>query len=184
MKELIEEAREKTIEYLKYIGEFDSKRQSLFLERTNSVIKAIDNLLQIHPKQSPSQAIQDVRTTCDRRRAEGSGAFADPSDTSSQLGQLTESEQLKQIWDGMDHNPFPDYKLMVHRLEPQMLKGMKISGYLKTFSLSTTIPNIIEKIGEDYGGGMFQIRIVDDKGKYVKSKNFEISGLPKDPSSN
>jgi len=91
------------------------------------------------------------------------------------------SQQMKEIWDHMNTPDASEYKLMVLRLEPQVIKGMKISGYLQTFHLPTTIPDIIEKVGETYGGGKYQIKIVDGAGKYVKSKTFEISGLPKIP---
>lgn len=72
-----------------------------------------------------------------------------------------------------------DVKIMVMRLTPITLKGLKISGYLETFYLPTSIPDVIESIGTKYGGGKYQIRIVDTAGKHVKSKTFEISGAPK-----
>ena len=81
------------------------------------------------------------------------------------------------------NTPSGDYKLMVLRLEPTTYKGHKINGYLQTHHLPTTIPDIIEQTGKQYGGGKFQIRIVDGAGKYVKSKAFEVSGLPKIPNS-
>jgi hypothetical protein len=91
------------------------------------------------------------------------------------------AKQMKEIWEHMNTPDASEYKLMVLRLEPQVIKSMKISGYLQTFHLPTTIPDIIEQVGETYGGGKYQIRIVDGAGKYVKSKTFEISGLPKIP---
>jgi hypothetical protein len=66
-------------------------------------------------------------------------------------------------------------------MEPHMIKGVKISGFLEAFHLPVTIPGIIEQVGQKYGGGKYQIRIVDGTGKYVKSKMFEISGFPKLP---
>ena len=90
--------------------------------------------------------------------------------------------QIKGIWDEMNTPSASDFKLMVLRMEPQLIKGQKINGYLETFHLPTTIPDIIEQIGQKYGGGKFQIKIVDGTGKYVKSKTFEISGMPKIPS--
>lgn len=89
------------------------------------------------------------------------------------------AKQMAELWDHMSTPDASEYKLMVLRLEPQIVKGTKISGYLETFHLPTTIPDIIEQIGQKYGGGKYQIRIVDGTGKYVKSKIFEISGLPK-----
>lgn len=88
---------------------------------------------------------------------------------------------LKEIWEHMNAPDTSEYRLMVFRLEPQMVKGVKISGFLEAFHLPITIPAIIEQIGQKYGGGKFQIRIVDGTGKYVKSKMFEISGFPKLP---
>lgn len=90
---------------------------------------------------------------------------------------------VKGAWGSMWETPAQEYRIMVFRLEPQTVKGTKISGYLESFHLPATIPDIIEKIGVNYGGGMFQIRIVDDSGKYVKSKQFTIAGFPKIPSS-
>mgnify|MGYP003970415861 CR=1 FL=1 len=72
-------------------------------------------------------------------------------------------------------------KLMVLRLAPEAIKGTKISGYLETFKLPTTIPDIAREVEDKYGGGKFQIRVVDAFGKYVKSKTFEIAGFPKIP---
>lgn len=91
------------------------------------------------------------------------------------------SNQFKEIWEHMNAPDTSEYRLMVFRLEPQMIKGVKISGFLEAFHLPITIPSIIEQIGQKYGGGKFQIRIVDGTGKYVKSKMFEISGFPKLP---
>ena len=160
---LIEESREKLIESLKHIGNLDSKNQSKVLDKTNAVIKNMDNLLQ-------SLEMKSLSTTQNYHYPGGLGY--------PRMGQLIDpdSEQLKRLWEEMDNTP--DYKLMVLRLEPQMLEGVKISGYLKTFSLPTIIPDIIEEIGKDHGGGKYQIRIVDDTGKFIKSKTFEISGLP------
>jgi len=158
---LLEEAREKLIESLKYIGDLDSKNQSRVIDKTNAVLKCMDSLLQ-----SPTAGVEMKPL---------------PPLYLPRMGQLTPvdpaSEQRKRLWEEMD--ALIDYKLMVQRLEPQMFKGVKISGYLKTFSLPTTIPDIIEEIGKDYGGGKYQIRIVDNDDKYVKSQTFEISGLPK-----
>lgn len=89
------------------------------------------------------------------------------------------AKQMAELWDHMSTPDASEYKLMVLRLEPAVSKGTKISGYLETFHLPTTIPDIIEQIGQRYGGGKYQIRIVDGTGKYVKSKIFEISGGPK-----
>jgi len=91
------------------------------------------------------------------------------------------AKQFAEIWEQMGTPDASEYKLMVLRLEPATIKGVRISGYLDTFHLPTTIPDIIEAIGQKYGGGKYQIRIVDGAGKYVKSKTFEIAGLPKVP---
>ena len=91
------------------------------------------------------------------------------------------ANQFKEIWEHMNAPDTSEYRLMVFRMEPQMIKGVKISGFLEAFHLPITIPSIIEQVGQKYGGGKFQIRIVDGTGKYVKSKMFEISGFPKLP---
>ena len=90
-------------------------------------------------------------------------------------------KKLEEIFDEMSEPEVNNYKIMALRLEPQSIKGTKINGYLKTYHLPTSIPDIIEDVGYTYGGGKYQIRIVDGVGKYVKSKTFEISGLPKIP---
>jgi len=89
--------------------------------------------------------------------------------------------EAMEIWDTMDTPVTNDFKLTVLRMLPQKFCGLQIKGYLQTFHLPTTIPDIIEEIGTKYGGGKFQIRIVDGAGKYVKSKTFEIAGDPKLP---
>lgn len=86
-------------------------------------------------------------------------------------------DQIERVWKEMDSPG--DYKLMVLRIEPTEIDGIKINGYLKTFYLPTTVPDVIEKVAKEYGGGKYKLRIVDDAGKYVKSKTFEISGYPK-----
>lgn len=91
------------------------------------------------------------------------------------------SDQFKEIWTDMNRPDISDFKLMAIRTEPSTIKGVKISGYLETFHLPTSIPEIIEKLGQKYGGGRYSIRIVNGAGKYVKQKTFEISGLPKIP---
>lgn len=73
------------------------------------------------------------------------------------------------------------FVLKVYRLE----KGSGKRGdplvkkdFLKDFHLPITIPDIIEQIGRDYGGGKYKIYIMGD-GKYIKSKTFEIAGKSK-----
>ena len=93
---------------------------------------------------------------------------------------ISTSEQINKIWTEMNSNS-NDYKLMALRLEPDYLGETKISGYLETFHLPTTIPDIIEKVGIKYGGGKYSLRVVDDKGRFVKTKTFEITGIAKIP---
>jgi len=75
-----------------------------------------------------------------------------------------------------------DIKLMVLRLKPQAFKGQKISGYLETFHLPITIRDLIASVGMKYGGGAYQLRIVDPSKEgedmYLHSKLFEIAGNP------
>lgn len=92
-----------------------------------------------------------------------------------------DANKFNEIWNDMNRPDISDFKLMAIRTEPSTIKGVKISGYLETFHLPTSIPEIIEKLGQKYGGGRYSIRIVDGSGKYVKQKTFEISGLPKIP---
>lgn len=96
---------------------------------------------------------------------------------------MSNDECLSEIWNTMSTPDCVEYKLLVFRLEPVSFRGNRMSGYLKAFHLPTTIPDIIESIGIEFGGGKYQIRIVDASGKYVKSKMFEVVGEPRLPSS-
>jgi len=59
-----------------------------------------------------------------------------------------------------------DCKLMVFGIEPAI-------GYLDTFQLPTTIVDVIAQVGDKYGGGEYEVRVVDYQGKYIKSKVFQ-----------
>lgn len=94
----------------------------------------------------------------------------------------TTKDQMETLWDAFkNQDEATQYKIQVHRIEPQILKGTKIAGYLKTFYLPITIPDIIEEIGRTHAGGRYKLQIVDASGKYIKSKLFEIAGSPKIP---
>jgi hypothetical protein len=80
--------------------------------------------------------------------------------------------QLNEIWNQMSTPEATDYTFMVLRLSPVRINKQQASGYLKTYHLPTTIPTIIEEVGDEFGAGEYQIRIVDGAGKYVKSKTF------------
>jgi hypothetical protein len=97
----------------------------------------------------------------------------DPEDPSS--------KQFAEIWKSMDTPNANDFKLQVIRMEPAAIRGVKVSGYLSTFHMPTTIPDVVEEVGKQYGGGKYQVRIVNGAGKYVKSKTFDIAGMPKIP---
>jgi hypothetical protein len=152
------ESREALINALKNIDELENHQQNYAIITINAAIKEIDTLSKIVSKKEKDNEQQE---------------FFDKLSTPAQIDRI-----------GLDtfSTTFDDYKLMVMRLEPAMLKGAKISGYLETYKVpGTTIPDIIEASGKKYGGGKFQIRVVDGSGKYVKSKTFEIAGLPKMP---
>lgn len=109
-------------------------------------------------------------------------------DSASPANQPNESEReiFKELWKSLDtwraqpdSNHLNDYRILVFRVEPEFINNHRVSGYLETFKLPITIPDIIEKIGTKYGGGKYQLRIVGDVGQYIKSKYFEISGEPK-----
>ena len=57
-----------------------------------------------------------------------------------------EEENLRQLWDDLNAQNGGEFKLMIMRISPSTLRGLKISGYLETFYLPTTIPDIIEAI--------------------------------------
>lgn len=122
---------------------------------------------------SPINKAEKKESSMTKKQLESMGVGDEDTDPAA--------NQFREIWETMNTPDVSEYKLMVFRLEPQMLKGTKISGYLEAFHLPTTIPIIIEKIGQTHGGGKYQIRIVDGTGKYVRSKTFEIAGLPKLP---
>lgn len=138
--------------------EEDSKKMSSFSTLPTSPVKP--------PK-------EDKESTMNNKKQLESIGFDSEEDPTA--------NQFKEIWEHMNAPDTSEYRLMVFRMEPQMIKGVKISGFLEAFHLPITIPAIIEQVGQKYGGGKFQIRIVDGTGKYVKSKMFEISGFPKLP---
>jgi len=72
-----------------------------------------------------------------------------------------------------------ELKAQILRLEPQTFQGIQLSGYLEAYYCPTSLPDIIEQVGKKYGGGKYQIKLIDQAGKYLKSKVFEISGSPK-----
>lgn len=90
-------------------------------------------------------------------------------------------DAIQSLWDDMEAKDGSDYKLMLYRLEPQTHKGLKIAGYLETYYLPISIPDIIEKTGNLHGGGRYIIKAVDSNGKYIRTKTFDIAGIPKLP---
>lgn len=88
---------------------------------------------------------------------------------------------LASIFSQLEKDVAEDYKILVLRLKPKAYKGLTVSGYLETFYLPTTIPDIIKEIGFKYGGGTYQVKIVDTQGQSVKTKTFEIAGRPLPP---
>lgn len=94
---------------------------------------------------------------------------------------LDEMEHLSRLISGnqkyieipaLDSKIETTYKFMVLRNEPA-------DGYLTTYHLPTSIPDIIEDVGKNYGGGSYQIRIIDSSGRSIKSKSFIIAGPPR-----
>jgi hypothetical protein len=129
--------------------------------------------LELSPKRNSfaSEALETGTVLSKNTKSEGKEmANTDPN-----------KEKIEAMWDSFAESDDTDYKLMVHRLGPQVLRGVKIAGYLETFYVPCTIPDIIEQIGRKYGGGRYVIKVVDNAGRYVKSKQFEIAGLPRFP---
>lgn len=85
------------------------------------------------------------------------------------------------LLDDFSNNDENNVKLMAYRMEPQVYKGTKISGFLESIYLPTSISEVTEKIQTKYGGGKYQIKMVDGAGKYLKSKIVEVAGFPKIP---
>jgi len=143
-----------------------------------------DDSLNLAPKPKPKQTKKLTSRTLPASSLPAKPQIKEKPMTEKKIDPLLRDDdpttkQLNEIWKHMNTTDASEYKLMTLRLEPQVIKGTKINGYLETFHLPTTIPDIIEQVGQKYGGGKFQIRIVDGAGKYVKSKTFEISGMPK-----
>ena len=78
-----------------------------------------------------------------------------------------------------------EYKLMVSRLEPTSTKingkEVKINGFLASYYTPTNLVELMEDVHRTYGGGKYNVKIVDPAGKYLKTKIFEISGEAKLP---
>ena len=91
------------------------------------------------------------------------------------LFQGAAEKALEEVWRSMNTPDASQYKLMVCRISPQIIDGQQAMGYLKTYHLPITIPEIIEQVGEEYGTGKYQIRIVSGEGKFIKSKTFDAS---------
>lgn len=158
-KTCIENAREELLNSFEFIKGIKINNQTHAVEMANTVMTQIDALLYYldKPTKSKTPKLKQYKKYL-------------PEDPTT--------KQMNSIWEEMNTPDSSEYKLMVLRLEPTVTRGVKINGYLQTYHLPTTIPDIIEKTGEKHGGGKYQIRIVDGSGQYVKSKTFEISGLP------
>jgi len=148
-------------------------------DKTEDILDVVSNSsIKLEPTKIKSVPLKTTKTLKDNKERDMTNKKLEslgfsPEDPSA--------KQFAEIWEHMSTPDASEYKLMVLRLEPATIKGVRISGYLDTFHLPTTIPDIIEQVGQKYGGGKYQIRIVDGAGKYVKSKTFEIAGLPKVP---
>ena len=145
----ITNARKELLEASANIKDAPQDKQSFLMTKLAEIINLVDTL---HP------LINSI----------------DQTDKAEKVSSFLNKEGLKGL-----ENETDSYKLMLLRLEPQTVKGQRISGYLKTFSTAITIPDLIEKVGKQYAGGKYQIRVINDKGQYLASKTFEISGAPK-----
>jgi hypothetical protein len=68
-----------------------------------------------------------------------------------------------------------DYMIKVHRQEPEWC-----SGYLGTIHFDPERPFSIDKLKEQFGGGLFTLRIVDESHKYRGQKTIRIADVPKE----
>lgn len=68
-----------------------------------------------------------------------------------------------------------DYMIKVHRQEPEWC-----SGYLGTVHFDPERPFSIDKLKEQFGGGLFTLRIVDESHKYRGQKTIRIADVPKE----
>ena len=159
----IEDSRASLINAIKHIDDLEDSQQNYAILTLNAALKEIDAAARIANQKKKDDAQKNLFET-----------FHSLGDNKEYIGDIV--NHVEGIGDTIN-----DFKLMVLRLEPTVIKGTKISGYLKTHHMPTCVPDIIEETEKNFGGGKFQIRIVDPAGKYVKSKTFEISGLPKIP---
>lgn len=68
-----------------------------------------------------------------------------------------------------------DFMIKVHRQEPEWC-----SGYLGTIHFDPERPFNIDKLKEQFGGGLFTLRIVDESHKYRGQKTIRIADVPKE----
>jgi hypothetical protein len=163
IKSHLQNARTEIIDATKNISSFQANQQMNFLKRLISIVDGIDHALAAYNSSAFHGEIKNELKE-----------WPLPPDSP---GSKYQNTILFSGFQGKSES----YKIMAQRLEPQTFQKLKISGYLKTFELPTSIPDIIEDIGQNYGGGKYILKIVDEAGRFVKTKTFEIAGIPKIP---
>lgn len=71
--------------------------------------------------------------------------------------------------------------IMVVRHEPKTYKGISISGFLEADPPVETLGELVQYVGQKYGGGLYRAKIMDSTGRYLKSHVFDVAGIPKIP---
>lgn len=166
------------------LGEIDFSKIKISEDDVKEVLN--DDSVDLAPKSLKPQYLPTEQPTKNTAAVKEKNHMTNIKKALDSLGasdESDESEQIRNVFEGFGNEDISQYKIQVHRLEPQLLKGMKIAGYLETYYLPITIPDIIERVGRTYGGGRYKLQIVDASGKYIKSKIFEIAGFPKIPTS-
>lgn len=66
----------------------------------------------------------------------------------------------------------------VYRLDPAMLKGSAIRGFLETYDPACPIHEIVVDIGCSFGGGRFRMDLVAEGRVFDMMYDFDIAGMP------
>jgi len=79
-------------------------------------------------------------------------------------------------------------RFKLSRLEPRTYKGYKIAGFLEDLDTaliyedgkakSDWCGDVCNYVQAKYGGGKYQLYIVDEQGKYIQTKVADLSGTP------
>lgn len=69
-------------------------------------------------------------------------------------------------------------RIDVKRLEPHMIRGQKIDGFLMSLPPNLTPTEMVEKIYKIHGGGIYVINLYDDMNNLLTSECIYPGGFP------